>query len=164
MSIRSAEQGARIAGLPPLQAARALVEASFEFHADNPHVGRLISIENIHLAEYARQVPGIAEGNQMVITTWANILAAGQGEGVFRHDVEPVDIHAVVSSLCLFRVTNKHTFGTLFNIDFDDPSVRKRHAWLVVEMVMDFLCLPSARQAATNSRPGPTAAEVDQGE
>ncbi len=144
LSIRSAEEGARIASLPPLEGAKALVEASFDFHAQNPHVGRLISIENIHFAKYAKQAPRIAENNQTAITTWAAILSAGQREGIFRYDVEPVDLHAFVSSLCLFRVTNRYTFGALFDIEFDDPSVRKRHRRLVVDMVLDFLCLPAA--------------------
>src|SRR3954468_10468820 len=36
-SIRSAEDHARFATLPPIEAVRALVEASFDFHWKNPH-------------------------------------------------------------------------------------------------------------------------------
>jgi AcrR family transcriptional regulator len=144
LSIRSAEQGDRIASLPPLEGARALVEASFDFHTSHPHVGRLISIENIHLAKYARQAPRIAEENQIAITTWAAILSAGQRDGIFRNDVEAIDMHAFVSSLCLFPTTNRYTFSALFKLDFDDPAVRKRHRHLVVDMVLDFLRGPSS--------------------
>lgn len=141
LSIRSAEQSERLIAMPPLEAARALVEASFDFHAAHPEVGRLISFENIHHAQYAKQAPRIAEENRQAITTWAAILTAGQRDGLFRHDVKPVDLHALVSSLCVYRVTNRHTFGTLFGLDFDAPSVRKRHRRLITEMVLDFLCV-----------------------
>src|SRR3954464_9604221 len=60
-SIRSAEDHAHITQLPPIDAARALVEASFDFHWKNPHVGRLISIENINDAQFLERAPRIRE-------------------------------------------------------------------------------------------------------
>ena len=144
LSIRSAEESARIAKLPPIEAARALVEASFDFHWKNPHVGRLISIENIHYAKYAQQASRISEENRTAVSTWELILAAGRGEGLFRYDVEPIDLHVFVSSLCVFRVTNRYTFNAIFKIDFENEDVRRRHRRLIVDMVVDFICISSA--------------------
>ncbi|WP_406854344.1 TetR family transcriptional regulator [Alsobacter sp. KACC 23698] len=139
-SIRSAEDHARFATLPPREAVTALVEASFDFHWKNPHVGRLISIENINGARYLEQAPRIKEQNVSAIAAWDLVLTAGQKAGLFRHDVSPVDLHAFVSSLCLFRVTNRATFKAIFDIDFADDAVRARHRRLIVAMVLEFLC------------------------
>jgi AcrR family transcriptional regulator len=145
-SIRSAEDHARFATLPPVEAVTALVEASFDFHWKNPHVGRLISIENINGARFLERAPRIKEQNVSAIAAWDLVLSAGQTAGLFRHGVSPVDLHAFVSSLCLFRVTNRATFKAIFDIDFADDEVRERHRTLIVEMVLDFLC--SQRQTA----------------
>jgi AcrR family transcriptional regulator len=139
-SIRSAEDHARFASLPPREAVTALVEASFDFHWKNPHVGRLISLENINGARYLEQAPRIKEQNVSAIAAWDLVLTAGQKAGLFRHDASPVDLHAFVSSLCLFRVTNRATFKAIFDIDFADDAVRARHRRLIVAMVLDFLC------------------------
>jgi AcrR family transcriptional regulator len=140
-SIRSAEDHAHIAQLPPIDAAKALVEASFDFHWKNPHVGRLISIENINDARYLEQAPQIREQNVSAISAWETVLAAGQKASLFRQDVKPVDMHAFVSSLCVFRVTNRATFKAIFDIDFADQAVRERHRTLIVSMVLEFLCI-----------------------
>jgi AcrR family transcriptional regulator len=140
-SIRSAEDHAHFAQLPPVDAAKALVEASFDFHCKNPHVGRLISIENINGAQYLEQAPRIKEQNVSAISAWEIVLAAGQKAGLFRNDVKSVDMHTFVSSLCVFRVTNRATFKAIFDIDFADQAVRERHRSLIVSMVLEFLCI-----------------------
>ena len=140
-SIRSAEDHAHIAQLAPVDAAKALVEASFDFHWKNPHVGRLISIENINDARYLEQAPRIREQNVTAVSAWEMVLTAGQKAGLFRNDVKPVDMHAFVSSLCVFRVTNRATFKAIFDIDFAEQAVRDRHRTLIVSMVLEFLCI-----------------------
>lgn len=145
LTIRSAEGSARILSLPPLEAATALVEASFDFHWHNPHVGRLISIENIHHARHARLAPRIREENRIAITTWEAILASGRAAGLFRTDIEAVDLHALVSSLCVYRVTNRPTFQALFDLDFADEAVRVRHRGFIIEMVLGLLTRGAAQ-------------------
>jgi AcrR family transcriptional regulator len=139
-SIRTAEDHAHITQLPPIDAARALVEASFDFHWKNPHVGRLISIENINDAQFLERAPRIREQNVSAISAWETVLTAGQKAGLFRNDVRAVDMHAFVSSLCVFRVTNRATFKAIFDIDFADQTVRDRHRTLIVSMAIEFLC------------------------
>lgn len=138
-SIRSAEDQARLASLPPIEAVQALVEASFDFHWKNPHVGRLISIENINGARYLEQAPRIKEQNVSAIAAWDFVLARGRASSLFRRDVTAIDLHAFVSALCLFRITNRATFRAIFDIDFADDEVRQRHRRLIVAMVLEFL-------------------------
>ena len=45
------------------------------------------------------------------------ILAAGRAAGVFRRDVDAVDLHMLISSYCVFRVANRHTWQALFGRD-----------------------------------------------
>ena len=64
-----------------------------------------------------------------VIATLRKILERGHAEGVFRHNVDPIDLHLAISSYCFFRVANRHTFGLIFKRDMTSSkalAVRRR--------------------------------------
>ena len=45
------------------------------------------------------------------------ILRRGWDAGVFRDDVDALDVHQVISAFCVFRTANRHTFGAIFGRD-----------------------------------------------
>ena len=45
------------------------------------------------------------------------MIARGQAEGLFRKDVDPVEIHKAIAALGMFNVTNQYTFGAIFQRD-----------------------------------------------
>ena len=57
----------------------------------------------------------------------ARSWSAAARKGVFRGDLDPVDVHLLISAFCFFRVSNRHTFGAIFDRDLSDPKLRKRH-------------------------------------
>ena len=67
----------------------------------------------------------------------ADALDRGKQEGVFRDDVDPVDVHLLISSFCFFRVSNRFTFGTLFGRDLSDPRLCARHKRMLTEAVLN---------------------------
>ena len=60
-------------------------------------------------------------------------------KGQFRADVNAVDVRLVVGALCFFRVSNRYTFGALFDIDLTEPHIRRRHRQMIVDAVLRFL-------------------------
>ncbi|KMO12864.1 TetR family transcriptional regulator, partial [Methylobacterium indicum] len=68
-------------------------------------------------------------------------IARGQAEGIFRADVDPLDVHLLISALCFFRVSNRHTFGAIFSIDLAAPDLRTRHKRMVGDAVIGMLSL-----------------------
>ena len=48
----------------------------------------------------------------------------------------------VISALSIFRVSNRHTFGTLFHADLSDATHRARHRVLLVETVLRAIAAP----------------------
>jgi len=59
--------------------------------------------------------------------------------GRFRTDLEPVDVHMLISSFCFFRVANRHTFGKIFRIDLSEPERRARHKAMICDAVIRLL-------------------------
>ena len=45
----------------------------------------------------------------------------------------------MISSFCVFRVANRHTFRTLFDRDLSDPDRRDHYRRMLGDMVVDYL-------------------------
>ena len=45
----------------------------------------------------------------------------------------------MISSFCVFRVANRHTFGTLFDRDLADPALREHYRTMLGDMVVGYL-------------------------
>ncbi len=137
--IRRAEQGLGLDRLPPLEAIRRLIGFTFDYEEAHPEFIRLVSIENIHNGRHIAASQTIQAVNSPVIATLAQVLDRGKREGVFRPDAEPTDVHMLISAVCFFRVSNRHSFGVLFGCDLLDPAVRARHKAMLVDAVLHLL-------------------------
>src|SRR5215218_10156817 len=138
-AIRRAERTVDVDGLDPASAIRRVAELTFDHHESHPEFIRLVSIENIHRAEHMAKSPAIAELGSPAIDLLAEILERGRADAVFRDDVDAVDVHMMISAFCVFRVANRHTFGTLFDRDLTDPALRERYRMMLGDMVIDYL-------------------------
>jgi AcrR family transcriptional regulator len=137
--IRSVEREVDVEHLDPREAIRRLAELTFDHHDSHPEFIRLVSIENIHHAEHMRKSKRLANLNHPAIALIERILERGRAEQLFRRDVDPIDVHMVISSFCVFRVANRHTFRTLFERDLTDPDRRDHYRRMLGDMVVDYL-------------------------
>jgi AcrR family transcriptional regulator len=138
-TIRLAENAVDVDALTPIEAIRRLAELTFDHHEAHPEFIRLVAVENIHRAEHLRQDADVIELNQPVIRLIGTILERGHADGSIRRDVEPVDLHMMISSFCVFRVANRHTFGVLFDRDLTDPSLRSHYRQMLGDLVVAYL-------------------------
>jgi AcrR family transcriptional regulator len=137
--IRSAEREAEVDHLEPRAAIRRLAELTFDHHEANPEFIRLVSIENVHRGEHVAKFSSFAHLNSPAIELIGGILERGRAEGIFRRDVDAVDVHMLISSFCVFRVANRHTFGTIFDRDLLDPDRREHYRAMLGDVVVDYL-------------------------
>ncbi|TGE00697.1 TetR family transcriptional regulator [Methylobacterium nonmethylotrophicum] len=139
--IRQVEADLDLGNLAPAEAIRRLVEFTFEYDEAHPDFIRLVTIENIHRAEHLSGSETIRGLNLGVIQTITDIIARGQADGCFRADVDPLDVHMMISALCFFRVSNRHTFGAIFSVDLDAPALRARHKRMIGDAVLGMLAI-----------------------
>jgi AcrR family transcriptional regulator len=137
--IRSAEREAEVDHLEPRAAIRRLAELTFDHHEANPDFIRLVSIENVHRAEHVAKFSSFTHLNSPAIELIGRILERGRAEGIFRRDIDAVDVHMLISSFCVFRVANRHTFGTIFDRDLLDPDRREHYRAMLGDVVVDYL-------------------------
>ena len=135
MDIRSLEERSKLLDMEPRAAMRKLIELTFDYDETHPQFISLVSVENIHQAKHLTNLQSIKDVNASVIRTLSSILERGRKEGVFRSDLDPVDVHLLISAFCFFRVSNRHTFGAIFDRDLSDPKLRKRHKKMIIEAI-----------------------------
>ena len=137
--IRTLEQQLDVEHLPPARAMRELAELTFDHHESHPDFIRLVSIENIHRAEH---LAGSAVLDQLAgpaLQVLSGILERGRAEGIFRADVDALDVHMVISAFCVFRIANRHTFGALFGRDLLDTERRDIYRRMLGDLVVGYL-------------------------
>jgi AcrR family transcriptional regulator len=136
-AIRDAEREVDVEHLDPVSAIRALAELTFDHHEAHPDFIRLVSIENIHRGEHMGS--SLRTINAPAVARIDRIIEAGRAAGVFRTDVDAVDLHMLISSYCMFRVANRHTWQALFERDLLDPALRERYRTMLGDVVVDYL-------------------------
>lgn len=137
--IRAAEQEVQLDHLDPVAAIRSLAEITFDHHDRHPDFVKLVRIENIHHAEHISRSAAIVNVNSPVIELITKILARGDAEGVFRRHPDAIDVHMMISSFCVFRLSHRDTFGALFGRDLSDPALRDGYRTMVGDIVVDYL-------------------------
>lgn len=145
--VREGEQDLDLAGLPPDEALRKLVGFTFDHHRKNPEFIRMVMIENVHNASYLSQSEVIRKMNVSAIDKLADIIRRGQASGLFKADLDPVELHWQISALSFFNVSNRPTFSALFGDGLfsteGQASLRKN----MVEMILRYVCNPESYEA-----------------
>jgi AcrR family transcriptional regulator len=137
--IRSLEQDLDVDHLDPAEAIRQLAGLTFDHHESHPDFVRLVSIENIHRAEHIARSTALSNLANPALDVLTRILARGREAGQFRDDVDALDVHMVISSFCVFRIANRHTFQAIFGRDMLDPRFADHHRRMIGDLVLEYL-------------------------
>lgn len=139
LGIRRAEQTLDVADLDPVEAVRKLAELTYDHHVNHPEFIRLVSIENIHRGEFIQRLDSVRATAAPAVGLLEEVLARGRAVGVFRTDVDSLDVHLVISSYCVFQVANRYTFGFLFGRDLGAEKNRPRLRAMIGDVVTGWL-------------------------
>ena len=137
--IRGLEQQLDVEHLDPVQAVRELAGLTFDHHEAHPEFIRLVSIENIHRAEHIARSEALSGLANPVLDVLGRILERGRDAGLFRDDVDALDVHQVISAYCVFRTANRHTWRVLFGRDMLDPDRREHQRQVLGDLVVAHL-------------------------
>jgi TetR/AcrR family transcriptional regulator len=145
--LRARQQDEDLRGLPPVEGMKRLVSSTFDHFVATPDLIRLMSIENIHYGEHLKRSQSTRPLYGGLLDTIRILLKRGQQEGVFRTNVDPVDLYLSISGLAYFFLSNQHTLSWLLDRDLAARRrVLKRRAH-VVEMVLAYLTQASTSEA-----------------
>ena len=107
-------------------AIRRLAELTFDHHEAHPDFIRLVA-SRTSTAPSTSPARRVASINSRAVDVIGRILSAARRTAGSRRDVDAVDVHMMISSFCVFRVANRHTFGAIFDRDLVDPGRREHY-------------------------------------
>ena len=107
--------------MSPEEALRQLVRHTFDYHNMHPDFVRLVMNENIHQGAHIGGIASIKTRNRHVVATLRGLLDRGIAAGVFRADIDPIELHMSISALCFYNVSNRYTFSRIFERDMSSP-------------------------------------------
>ncbi|MCX7258189.1 MAG: TetR/AcrR family transcriptional regulator [Polaromonas sp.] len=137
--MRKIEAEQHLQDLSPEDALRRLVGFTFDHHAGNQAYIRLVMSENIQRGSYLAQSKIIQQLNVPAIESIRQLYERGIASGVFRPGLDPLDIHASISALTFFNVSNQHTFRLIFKQDTQTPEAIATRRSNIIEMVLRYV-------------------------
>ncbi len=96
-------------------------------------------IENIHRGEHLEDSTVIQKLNETAIDNVQRLYRRGVEQGLFRADLDPVDLHWKISALCFFNVSNHATFSKIFKRDLGSAESQNTLREAVVDMILRYV-------------------------
>ena len=137
--IREAEGRLELDHLAPEDAVRRIVEFTYGYYVSHEGFVRLVVAENQARGRQLRKSRAMRTLNRPIIELLSQVLARGQAEGRFRTDVDPVEVHKSIAALGMFNVTNRHTFGAIFQRDMGSKGDVARRRDIVADVILSYL-------------------------
>ena len=134
--VRDRESSLQLDDMDPETALRCLVTVMFDHHLGNENYIRIVMSENMNRGRYLAQSKRIQELNRPAITVLRGIYERGVSDGVFRPGLDATDIHASISALSFVNVSNRHTFGLIFQHDNQSPAYVARRRYTILQWIL----------------------------
>lgn len=138
-AIRRTEATLDLGSLAPEAALRTLVGSTFDYYHEHPEFVRLVMNENIMDGAHMARSTTIGKLNVTVIDALKGIIARGQKAGVFRRDIDPIELHMSISALGIFHVANRATFSLIFRHDMSSPKALATRRAQIVDIVLGYV-------------------------
>jgi AcrR family transcriptional regulator len=137
--IREAEAGLELDHLPPVDAMRRIIEFTYDYYVEHEYFVRIVVAENQARGRYMMRSPSLRSLNRPIVERLGAVIAGGQAAGVFRRDVDTVDVHMAIAALGMFNVTNQFTFGALFQRDMGAEGDVIGRRGIVADIILSWL-------------------------
>lgn len=126
-------------GLDPIAAMRALCEATFQVFIDEPDIIVMLNTENLYRGRHIAKSPTIRVLYDRLASSLRDVLHDGAEQGVFRADIDPVDLYISMSGLGYFYLSNIYTLSLLFQRDLKQQQYLEQRKAHIVDMVMRYV-------------------------
>ncbi len=142
--IRDAEGKLHLDHLAPADAMCRIVEFTYRYYIAHEGFVRLVVAENQARGRHLRKSKAMRTLNRPIIDRIARVIERGQVQGLFRLDVDAVEIHKAIAALGMFNVTNRYTFGAIFQLEMGAKGDVARRCRIVGDMILSYLTQPTS--------------------
>jgi AcrR family transcriptional regulator len=137
--IRTAELKLDLDHLSPEDAIVAFATHTWNYYLKNPEFMTLVNSENLHKARHLKKSERFRELHHDFISMLQRILDRGVEAGVFRSGVDARQLHITMAAIGYYYLTNRHTSGLIFDIDFMSKDALKARLDFNIETILRLL-------------------------
>jgi len=130
----------------PLIGMLELMRFTFEYFERNPQFEALLRTENMLQGKFvarSRQVPEGAGSRKKLIS---DLIASGQAKGIFRPDIDPVQVYVTITGLSRFHLANAYSLSAVLETNLRDKSWQKERLQHCLEILEAYLISPTVKK------------------
>jgi AcrR family transcriptional regulator len=133
------ERAIEVEHLDPVAAIQAMINLKIDYYIDNPHFISFLTMENLYKARNLRKSKKLETFKTPLTHVIARILERGRRLGVFRRNVDPVDLYISICALGFMYFANRHTLGAIFARNLMSAEAIDERRRSIIDMVIGYL-------------------------
>lgn len=137
--MRSEEHALDVAKMSPAEGMRYLMEFNFRYCSQHPEFIALVNNENLHRARYLKGSQKVRKLYSPLLAMIRDLLERGVATGVFRRDVDPIDLYITIAALGWFYFSNNHTLSAIFGRNLQSPAQQRARLAHTVDVILGYL-------------------------
>ena len=140
--IREAEAQLAIEKDDPITALKRLVRFTWSYYLDNPEFITLVNSENLHKARHIKGSKRFNELSRPFVERMQVLLKRGAEQGLFRKDLDPVQVNITIAAIGYYYLTNRFTGTIVFERDLMDKHALERRLDFNIKTMLRVICTP----------------------
>jgi TetR/AcrR family transcriptional regulator len=116
-----------------------LVRMLMSIWVEHQDYGKLLASENFHGGKHVIRSKLIGEMYQQLVDVLTDLLRRGVAEGVFRENIDPIDLYISMSSLSAYYIAHQHTLNAIFHLDVLQPKRLRQREDHIADMILRFV-------------------------
>jgi AcrR family transcriptional regulator len=131
----------------PASAIGALIDGTFDYMSRNPEFALLTRNENLLEGRFISLSRRSANAATALIRSLERILKAGAQGGLFRPDIDPLQLYISIVALSVHHIVNEHTLSTVFRRKLASPAWIRQRRQHVRQLILGGIVAPQRGSA-----------------
>jgi len=123
----------------PLEGMLELLRFTYLYFQNNPMFEGLLRAENIMQGRFVRRSRPVPEGAFSLKKLIGDMIANGQRQGLFRDNLDTVNVYVSMTALSRFHLANAYSMSTVMGVDLRDKAWRKQRLDHCLEVFRAYL-------------------------
>jgi AcrR family transcriptional regulator len=141
-AFREAEAALALDTEEPLVAIRKLVTFNWNYFLANPEFITLVNSENLHRARHIKNSKRMTDMSRPFVGRMALLLERGVQAGVFRQNLDSVQVTITIASIAYYYLTNRFTASIVFERDMMSAEALAERLQFNVDSILRIICTP----------------------
>jgi AcrR family transcriptional regulator len=124
----------------PVEAMRRLVKFVWEYFLSHPEFITLVNSENLHKAKHLKASKRTPEMSRKFVARMQALLSRGEAAGLFRHRLDPVQVHISIAAIAYYYLTNRFTGSIVFERDLMTKAALAERLAFNTDTVLRMVC------------------------